>query len=219
MSEPLRLANSLLARAKDLQVALSWDSATQEATEYINLILGNNPGKARNVVLARKDIQDMLKDVYGTAAAELIAEATKAWEAASPDTDIPTTDLDLVRRRARKMAREAAERTKHAFLADETDKVLLNLKNDLNARAAKAHEYAAKVAAQLKTVADAPPGSKKRWKSHDWPGRCKTCQLLDGQTVGLKEEFKSPTGPAIFGKLLTPPRHPGCECYIEILPG
>lgn len=212
----LVVANLLLAQAQSLKVSLSWESATQEAKEYIDLILHNNPRKSVDEVLKRKDISDMLADVYGSAAVESIAEITKAWEDKVKNTEISTYDLDLVLRRTRKMARQAPEKLLAAYSTEAPAQTIAALKTELVSRAAKSHEYISQVADQLK-VLDGATGANKRWLSHDWPGRCKTCLDLHGQTIPVGELFSSPKGPKIFGILLTPPRHPGCRCYIEIV--
>lgn len=84
-------------------------------------------------------------------------------------------------------------------------------------------------------LAQAPPGSYKRWRAHvESPVCCHWCRALDGVTIPVHESFLFHVAPAAdltgHGHLTQPPRpyknrlpgprlHPNCRCWLEILPG
>jgi hypothetical protein len=84
-------------------------------------------------------------------------------------------------------------------------------------------------------IADAPPGSYKRWRAHvGSPVCCHWCRMLDGVTIPVRESFLSHLAPAAdltgHGHLTQPPHpyknrlpgprlHPHCQCWLEIVAG
>jgi Phage Mu protein F like protein. len=99
---------------------------------------------------------------------------------------------------------------------------------------AQAEKYAdrllssrAEAIARTETIAASNEGQRELWlqavdqglltgtEQREWiasPKSCEACEEMDGETVGLTEEFQLPDGDSVIG----PPAHPNCTCAVGL---
>jgi hypothetical protein len=65
---------------------------------------------------------------------------------------------------------------------------------------------------QLEDTGALPKGQMKEWLTSDDERVCPICGPLDGQQVGIREEFDSDVG-----ALLSPPAHASCRCTVVLV--
>lgn len=106
----------------------------------------------------------------------------------------------------------------------EVTKATRKLANRASAAASVAANrgYNEGVMAELAAIQSANPGTvvKKLWRSTLSIDTCPMCAALHGTVLEVSSEFShtqsfGKTSP-VFGDLLTPPRHPGCNCVIAL---
>jgi hypothetical protein len=159
---------------------------------------------------------------FSYAGAETLAAVRQAWLDELGDIVASEVDLNRTLRTVRRNTVLAPRRLRdtileggHEGLQDRLEKLATSLRR----RAELSVDFARSRAHTLKVLHDAPPGATKTWHARDWDNLCSWCNNLDGKTIPVKSEFPNSFDGhklATYGKLIGPPRHPNCQCWLTV---
>lgn len=213
-----RTALDLLALAANYNAGQAWKDALDTAIGHVILVAENNPTKPLSQILKRPDIKEALTWPFARADAETVAAVREAWIDAIGDELVPDDDLAEILSNVKHNTVTAPGRLRKAIAKGPKDQMadrLKKLADDLVRRAEFAVEYSGKRAATLAQLQAAPETAMKTWLRNPASKSCKWCIALDGTTIPVGDLFTLNGFPS-FQPLVGPPRHPRCQCRLEI---
>lgn len=207
----------------------AWEDAGKTATDFIELVMKNNPNKTLEQILKRPDVQEVLHYPFEQAAATTSAAIKSAWSsgkvlgvqhadeqlaihnvvpAASKTTDKLLDKLIKDTQKNTVFARTKFLLTLKTSSQDELNSALTKLTNDLGRRGKAGAQFASQRAYSDAQVARLEASAKaagvklsKMWVTRFGPGTCKTCAALHGTVVALSAAFPATL---TFGKNKAP---------------
>lgn len=215
------------------QAAKIWNVAVEDAQEHLALVLKNNPNKSPEDILKRPDVKAALTQPFEDAASRTVVLLHGAWddgvgvgrgiarqrlrEAGSASVgkqDVPPEVLDSLRVDLINLAETARTRVEAAFEEKDMEKVGKALARQ-RLWASMSIEMAVKRGANEALLAEyRAAGAGKEWVSRLAKNTCAYCKLLHGQVKPWDVPFDT-LGKVYGGVLMTPPRHPWCQCFIK----
>ena len=233
-----RSALSEIAAEYEGKIGELWDAANKEALSHLLLVMGNNPHKPVEAIVARKDVQSALLWPYEQAAQQSEELMNAAWDTAEKESvkmakgeakllgavwkgyETDRSLLDNLVGDLHANAKAMRSRVLEALKSDkEQGKALGQVTNDATRRAKYSISVSVwSVAAQVRDSAARMMGLNRIWVSRMDSKTCNHCKALHGWVVGPGEPFpkghllKTYRDTPLFG----PPRHPNCRCVVVL---
>jgi hypothetical protein len=212
----------------------AFQAAGDEAVEYVELVLANNPTADPADILRRADVRQATSLPFREARTRTSAAIRAAWSTgvargrAAGNADLAILGIasyrDALLADVRTNSLNARARISNAVLSGGS---LDAIPRDLGNRAAigvNVSGHRAYNAAKLRAfeVAMAKKGVtvRKVWVTRFRPTTCRTCAALHGTVRNLSEPFPTTAHmgpgnpPNVYIDLNHPPRHPNCGCRV-----
>lgn len=230
--------------AMEAEVRDAWQAAVQAAGTHLGRVLGNNPFKTLDEILARPDVIQAMTAPFASAATLTRQRIADAWELGGDlggahavellarwniDADAVAADggefLTSLLDDSSANAMATAGRLQAAMEAGAIHDVSA-LADDLARRAVLGVQVAARRSAaqsaeatMVAAVEETGIGIGKVWVTRFGPGTCGACAALHGTLLPLGAEFDhdATTGSRplkVYLNLYAPPRHPNCRCQL-----
>jgi hypothetical protein len=221
------------AREWKAAIGQAWDNETHAAIRHVLLVLGNNPGRAEQV-MRRPDVQHVIQDAASRLRDRLQKTTGSAWAAGvmtgqqhgieasillglqPGDGEPDESQLDVLRADASRIASDLQAQLLAAITSDAPEDDLEKARRRTKLRAKLVTEAATKQGArQAKVAVLRSTNTLKMWAADFAHNPCSTCIALHGTTAEWDAEFPHDVTShhlGTHGPLLGPPRHPNCGC-------